>query len=96
MSEKCIARIVPVPAEGRFSQPTQGTRVMVGDVELWGVTRIELVAEVNSTWKANIECHVHATDLMAEAFVFRPRMTLLQHLREWWRNLPHAKDFGPG
>jgi len=68
---------------------------MIGDVEMKGVTRIELVAEVNSVWKARIDCNLQATDLIADAVVSYQRMTLLEHLRGWWRSRPPARDGGP-
>jgi hypothetical protein len=54
-----IAKIVTA-ASGRDENgllKTQGTEVFVDGKKLEGVTKITLVAEMNSVWKATIECH---------------------------------------
>lgn len=72
MNETVIAKIVPAPVVGEGPHRTQGTKVMVGDQQLGGVTRIELVAGINDVWRATIHCMVHPTDLLAEAVVVEP------------------------
>lgn len=79
MSESFLARIVPAESGGK-AQMTQGTRVLVGDVELQGVTRIVLTAELDDVWRAEIHCHVHAPQVEALAQIVRPRLP-------WWKRL---------
>lgn len=56
--------------------------MFVGDTPMAGVTRIELVAEVNNIWRARIECTVKPpADLMAESVTYYP--TLWQRFRGW-------------
>lgn len=76
MTEKFIARIIPATSCGPDSvaSPTQGTKIMVGDVELTGVTKITLIAEPNDVWKAQIECYFQPTDMTAVAFVYKPSL----------------------
>lgn len=78
-----ILRIVPAPLNSDTkAQRTQGTKVFVGDTPLHGVTRIELVAEVNNVWRARIDCMVSPpADLMAESVTYYP--TLWQRFRGW-------------
>ena len=90
--EQHYARIVTT-ADGSGPTRTMGTQVMVGGVALKGVTRIELVAEVNDVWRARIECAAEPTDLGALAEVHWP--TLWQRLVRWWRSFPPARDGGP-
>ena len=57
MSKGMIARIIPPPIDTNAPcHITPGTRVMVGDTELKGVTRIEVVFELNDVVRARIEC----------------------------------------
>jgi hypothetical protein len=78
--DKQIARIV-VPA-GDSASKTQGTKVFVGDKELTGITRIELVAEVNDVWRARIDCLVKPpADLKADSVTRYP--TLWQRFKRW-------------
>lgn len=56
MSESFTARVIPAEGGGKV-QITNGTKVMVGDVELQGVTRIVLTAEMDDVWRAEIHCH---------------------------------------
>ena len=70
-------RIVPAQREGDGPTLCQGTRLFVGEQELTGVTRIELVAEVNNVWRAKVECMVKPpADLLSEAVVTYPT---------WWQ-----------
>jgi hypothetical protein len=57
-----VARIAPAVGVG-----TQGTTVWVGDHQLTGVTKIELVAEVNDVWRAVIHCAVIPDEVLAVA-----------------------------
>lgn len=77
-----LLRIVPPDRSGDGAQLTQGTRCYVGDQELTGVVRIELVAQVNDVWKAKVECMVSPpADLTAWAIVHYP--PLWQRFRQW-------------
>lgn len=42
---------------------TLGTKVLVDGVAMKGVTRIELIAETNSNWKAVIHCIAKEVDV---------------------------------
>lgn len=85
-----IARIIPAPPTDKDGiSVTTGTRVMVGDVELTGVTKITLVADVNDVWKAQIECYFQPTDMTAAAFVYKP--SVLQRLKWWLFGYRYAK-----
>ena len=54
-----ILRVVPAePRDGKGPHRCQGTKLFVGDQELTGVTRVELVAQVNEVWRAKVECMV--------------------------------------
>lgn len=73
---------------------TQGTKVLVGDIQIPGITRIELVCEVNDIWRARIDLNVQATDLNALS-VFH-QFSRWQRLMNWWRELVrpvHGFDF---
>jgi len=88
-SEPKLVRIVPVSAGDDRPNPTQGTAVYVGDQEITGVTRIELVCEVNNVWRAKIECMVDPpANLLATAIFHRP--TIWQRFKRWVR-----MGFGP-
>ena len=77
-----LLRIVVPEREGNFAQVAQGTRCYVGDTELTGVVRIELVAEVNELWRARVDLMVKPpADLMAVAVIHYP--TLWQRFRQW-------------
>lgn len=82
-SEAKLVRIVPAPAEGNGPHRAQGTKVFVGDLQMTGVTRIELICEVGDVWRARIDCHVQPTDIDALAFVYTPN--LWHHIRRWFR-----------
>lgn len=81
MKKPMLARIIPNEASGDELSRTQGTKVMVGDQPLRGVTKITLVAGVDDVWRATIECMVQPTDIAALAVVHRP--TLWERLK-WW------------
>lgn len=63
-----IARIVPAIHQDGGINATAGTKVMVGDQELYGVTRISIYGEPNDVWRACIECYVQpeAITVLAE------------------------------
>lgn len=70
-SEQFIARIIQPEANASGTVMSQGTKVMVGDKEMSGVTKIVLTAEVNDLWRAEIHCYAQSTDLSALAVVHR-------------------------
>lgn len=88
-----VLRVVPAePRDGKGPHRCQGARLFVGDQELTGVTRVELVAQVNGVWRAKVECWVNPpADLRAEAVFTRP--TCRQRLKHWAMCL--AARFGP-
>lgn len=79
-------RIVQAQCDGDGPTLCQGTRLFVGEQELTGVTRIELVAEVNNVWRAKVECVVRPpADLLSSAVVTYP--TLWQRFKRWTNKL---------
>lgn len=85
MSESFTARVIPAEGGGKV-HITRGTKVMVGDVEMQGVTRIVLTAELDDVWRAEIHCHVHAPQVEALAHIVKPRLP-------WWKRLiAHAME----
>ena len=94
-SDPVLARIVPAISGDDRKCLCQGTKVMVGDQELKGVFRIELVAQTNDIWRARIDVHVQPpTELSALAVVHYP--SRWQRVRRWWRELfrpAHGFDF---
>lgn len=75
-----IARIIPPESTaGSRASMTQGTKVMAGDQELKGVTKIVLTAEVNGVWQADITCHFQAQPISA--------LARIHYQRRWWERL---------
>ena len=76
----------PVDAEAGVSLAV-GTRVFVGDVEVPGVYKVELVAEVDNAWKAKIHCHGvldgQVTALVDDTHRWQAPPTLIQALSAW-------------
>lgn len=66
-----LAKIVPAEQQTRDSpSPTRGTRVVLPSGEhLPGVTRIELVADVDDVWRATITCMVEPSPIHANCVV---------------------------
>jgi len=83
VASSSILRVEVDPHDGDGPQVAQGhVRLYVGDQELTGVTRIELVAEVNDLWRARVDCMVKPpADLKAVATIRYP--TLWQRLKRW-------------
>lgn len=81
MKESKMARIVPPANDGGGATKSQGTRIFVGEEELGGVCRVELVAGLNDVWQATIHCHAYPTDITADSQIFAP--SLWQRLRVW-------------
>lgn len=88
MTEKHFAKIIqPKPPRDGVSL-TMGTKVMVGDVELQGVYKIVLTAEVESVWTAEIHCHPSYIDMTAMADVsVKHAIPIARRIRQWWREL---------
>lgn len=75
--------IVPAPVDERTGTTlTRGTKVLVDGVALKGVTRVELVAEVDDVWRARIECYAQM-QVMPGALVEVVRYAPMN----WWRRL---------
>lgn len=74
-----FVRIVPRVKDFGGLVPTMGTKVMVGDQELPGVTKIVLIAEVGGIWRAQIHCHVNMQPMDALAVIHYPL--------PWWRRV---------
>lgn len=55
------------PPESDGTTLAQGTKVMVGDVQLEGVVKIELIGEVDSVWRAVIHVHPKMVTMRALA-----------------------------
>ena len=61
-------------ANGEPQLSTMGTRVMLApDIQLRGITRIELLAEVDGLWRATIECDVRLQPIKARVQLRLPR-----------------------
>ncbi|UYB51165.1 hypothetical protein OCJ37_14340 [Xanthomonas sp. AM6] len=78
-----IVTIVPAAMDEHIgTTPTRGTKVLVDGVELKGVTRVVLMAEVDDIWRAHIECYAEVQTMpgMWLEVHERPRLT-------WWRRL---------
>lgn len=87
-----LLKVVPAAHEGEGPQRCQGTRMYVGGQELTGVIRVELIAEVNSLWRANVECWVEPpADLLSEPVITYP--TWWQRFKRW--AMRPATGFGP-
>lgn len=88
-------RIIPPRAGESGITLAQGTKVMVGDVEVAGVFAVTLRAETDDIWRATIECHAEPpAELMTATTVVvkRPENWLSRFLR--WvagkpRNITH-------
>jgi hypothetical protein len=82
-----LIRVVPNPPSESGLTLTQGTKLMIGDVDISrGVTSVTLHCEVNDVWRATIECNVEPpADLAALAFIRYP--THWDRLRVWLRRL---------
>lgn len=94
-SEPVLARIVATPRDDGGATICHDTKVMVGDQQLGGVVRIELVAEVNNFWRARVDLMVQPpADLQAMAVIHYP--SLWQRIRRWFRiafGPAHGFDF---
>lgn len=82
-----LIRVVPNPPSESGVTRTQGTKLMLGDVDISrGVTSITLHCEVNDVWRATIEANVQPpADLAAVATIFYP--THWDRLMCWFRRL---------
>ena len=82
MADGQIERIVSSPPDAGGLTRTQGTKIMVGDSQMTGVTRIELVCDVNDVWRARIDCMVQPpADLSALSIIYVP--TRWQRIKQW-------------
>lgn len=53
-----MIRVVPGPANDSGLNLCNGTKVFVGDTNINGVYSVTLRADVNSVWRAVIECYI--------------------------------------
>ena len=94
-SKPQLIRIVPNPPGESGLVETQGTRLFVGEQEVSGIQRVELVAEVNDVWRARIDCTItECPDLMALAIFHKP--SAWARIKSWWRDLTrsmHGVDY---
>lgn len=84
--ERKLVRVVPVaPSTESGITRTQGTKLFCGDVDISrGVTRIELICEVNDIWRAKIEMNIQPPiDLTALAVFHRP--SKIERIRKIFR-----------
>lgn len=79
-------RIVPPPG-GAGPMLTRGTKVFVGDVEVKGVFKIEITADLDSVWRATV--HFYPGDVPeiitlanVKPYYCRPWRA---RLRNWWQ-----------
>jgi len=77
--ERQLVRIIPQERDASGPVPTMGTKVMVGDQQLSGVTKIVLKAEVNGIWEADITCHARMQPMDAVATIHYPK--------SWWQRV---------
>jgi hypothetical protein len=81
-TEVALVRIVqPEPHSGCGIVPAQGTRVFVGDQQVKGVTRVQLTAETNGIWRAQIDCTFTPSEMTAVAVIRRPGLLQRQRRR---------------
>lgn len=82
MRSRHILRVEAGARCGDGPHLTQGTRLFVGDQELTGVTRVELICEINDVWRARVECMADPpADLLSVASIARP--SLWRRFRRW-------------
>lgn len=63
-------KIVPPSPDYDGPRQTLGTKLYVGDNEVYGIQRIELVGEVNNVWRARIDLMAIPPEIEAEARFF--------------------------
>lgn len=94
-SERKVARIVTPALDENGLTPTQMTKVFVGDVEIKGITKIELICEVGDVWRGTITMMVQPpVDFSASAVFKQP--SLWDRLKQWCHDLvrpAHGFDF---
>lgn len=79
-------RIVQPRAKDSGVTPTQGTLVMVGDVQVKGVYKIELLADTNDVWRAVVHCHPKWNEMTALASfsIVHPKPTICDRVKAWF------------
>lgn len=92
MSDSYLVKVVPAkPNDGADgAHMTQGTKVMVGDSEIRGVTSVELHAGVNDVWRAVIHCHCQPVNVTAEGLVITSRHGIIRRI--WNAVFPKQRD----
>lgn len=79
-----LITVVPIPSKPGKPTVTHGTQVLLPDgSKLDGVTRIELVAEVNDVWRARIDCLANVPEMAGLQLNSVNQAEPLS----WWRRL---------
>ena len=79
-------RIVPPSCDGDGVCNTQGTKVYVDDKEISGVYRIELTADTNDLWRAEIHSYPDMQELNAVGgVIYSGRTWFLRLLHKLFR-----------
>lgn len=79
-----LITIVPVESGPGEIQKTQGTQVILSDgSQLGGVSKIELVAEINDVWRAVIHCQARVLPITARTEDFVDGYRDLPRWRYW-------------
>jgi len=84
MSVNNIITVVPPVTKPGMPTLTQGTQVLLPDgAKVAGVTRIELIAEVNGLWRARIDCAVNVPTMAGLTLDNLEQSEPLS----WWRRI---------
>lgn len=75
-----IVKIVP-PNTGPNQTLAQGTKVLVDGVELEGVHKIVITAEVNELWKAEIHCLASFDPIQADGKLVLEKSSIWSRLK---------------
>lgn len=84
-----IVRIIPPEPVGPGLMKAAGTKVMVGDVEIPRVFKVEMSAEAGGLWTATIHCYAQAfpMDSINAETVRHYKAPIIWRLKQWFRNL---------
>lgn len=92
-TEAKLVRIIPPAPYAAGYQVTIGTKVLMGETEIKGVTKIEIFGDVNDVWRARLSCLIEAPEITVIADVdTRTARSRWQRLMQWFRfgNLGNA------
>lgn len=79
--QRRLVRIVPPASSPHGYTRASGTKVMVGDTEIPGITNIHLFAWPNGVWRADITAMCEPPEIPADALV------VVTKPMSWWRRL---------